>query len=62
MNHSLVEVLGEDEVGRGSRQRGDASDVGGVGNADANGFTNHKVMLTPAGSCSLQDKTCHRVY
>lgn len=51
--HSLVDVLGEDEVWRGARQRADASDVGGVGDADAHGFTNHQVPFTPAGSFRL---------
>lgn len=47
---SLVEVLGEDKVGRSSRQRDNASDVGGVGDADAHGFTHHQVAFIPAGS------------
>lgn len=62
VNHSLGEVLGEDEVGRRARQRGDAANVRGVGNADAHGFTNHQVAMTLAGSRrltynNLQDNT-----
>lgn len=38
MRHSPVEVLSEYEVRRGSGQRGDAANVGGVGDADAHGF------------------------
>lgn len=53
VHHSLVDVLREDEVGRRAGQRADASDVGGVGDADAHGFTNHPVLVTCAGSCRL---------
>lgn len=50
-SYSLVEILREDEVGRCSWQGGDASDAGGVGDANAHGFTHHQVPVTPAGSC-----------
>lgn len=61
-HHSLVEELREDEVGRRAGHRADASDAGGVGDANAHGFANHQVLFTPAGSCrltysSLQDNT-----
>lgn len=60
LHHSLVEVLGEDEVGRRAGQRAHASDAGRVDDAEADGFTDHQVLFTPAGSCSLSDSNLHQ--
>lgn len=60
LHHSLVEVLGEDEVGRRAGQRAHASDAGRVDDAEADGFTDHQVLFTPAGSCSLSYSNLHQ--
>ena len=60
LHHSLDKVLWEDEVGRRAGQRAHASDAGRVDDAEADGFTNHQVLFTPAGSCSLSYSNLHQ--